>query len=105
MPNDEIRKYRWFFEDGTDVCTITVSKDGAFLSDICSDPTYILPFRREGISYNNFQKFLEGRCPPKTRANIDEILRDLGLTKYSVDDILEKTQGQTTEDHYRLVRI
>lgn len=50
-------------------------------------------------AWEDFEEFLEDRCPPRTRANIKEILEDLGLSYYEPIDICEKTNGRTEEDN------
>lgn len=49
-------------------------------------------------SWQDFENFLDERCIPKTRFNMKEILRDIGLDQYDRIRILEKTEGRTGED-------
>lgn len=59
-------------------------------------------FRAFGInespSWNNYQEFLEDRCVPRTRYNIDEILKDMGMTEYNSFEFIERTQGRMADD-------
>lgn len=41
---------------------------------------------------------LESRCPPRTRPDIDEILEYLGVSSYSVLDIVRKTHARMAGD-------
>jgi predicted DNA-binding protein YlxM (UPF0122 family) len=49
-------------------------------------------------TWEDFEDFLERRCFPKTRANIKNILRDIGVSSYDPLQIIEKTQGRMAED-------
>lgn len=59
-------------------------------------------FRAFGInenpSWNNYQEFLEDRCVPRTRYNIDEILKDMGMTEYNSFEFIKRTQGRMADD-------
>ena len=55
--------------------------------------------RIQNPTWEDFEDFLEDRCPPRTRANIREILDSLGLQSYDPISICEKTQGRMAEDH------
>lgn len=59
-------------------------------------------FRAFGINespnWNNFQGFLEDRCVPRTRYNIDEILKDMGMTEYNSFEFIKRTQGRMADD-------
>lgn len=46
------------------------------------------------------QLFLDNRIVPETRQNIQEVLADLGLQEYNVDDILKANYGLCTDDCY-----
>lgn len=48
--------------------------------------------------WNRFEEFLESRCFPRTRANLKEILRDIGVDSYDPLQIIEKTGGRMAED-------
>ena len=45
-------------------------------------------------------KFFEDRCFPRTRANCDELLKELGLKEYNPYLICIKTRGQQWDDFY-----
>lgn len=59
-------------------------------------------FRAFGINespnWNNYQEFLEDRCVPRTRYNIDEILKDMGMTEYNPFEFIKRTQGRMADD-------
>lgn len=59
-------------------------------------------FRAFGINespdWNNYQEFLEDRCVPRTRYNIDEILKDMGMTEYNPFEFVKRTQGRIADD-------
>jgi len=50
-------------------------------------------------TWEEFQWFLEDRCPPRTRQNIKEILRDLDVQYYDPILICEKTEGRCADDN------
>lgn len=50
-------------------------------------------------TWKDFEDFLEDRCPPRTRANIKEVLESLDLQYYDPISICEKTEGRTAEDN------
>lgn len=43
-------------------------------------------------------EFLESRCVPRTRGNIKELLKGIGLTSYEPLDIVRHTHGVMFED-------
>lgn len=50
-------------------------------------------------NWEDYEKFLEDRCPPRTRQNIKEILDSLNLQYYDPISICEKTEGRCAEDN------
>lgn len=50
-------------------------------------------------TWEDFEAFLEDRCPPSSRQNIKEILNDLDIQYYDPIQICEKTEGRTAEDN------
>ena len=59
-------------------------------------------FRAFGVNENpnwkDYLEFLEDRCVPRTRYNIKEILRDLGLDCYDVEEYVKKTHARSYDD-------
>ena len=53
----------------------------------------------EEPSWDDFQRFLEERCFPRTRAELKLVLREVGVSSYDPMQIVEKTQGRMAEDH------
>ena len=49
--------------------------------------------RQERPTWDDFIEFLEERCVPKSRENINILLKEMGLTEYDPIQIVEKTQG------------
>lgn len=62
--------------------------------------------KNERPNYEEYQKFLESRCFPKTRDKMKLILKDLDLPFYDPFLIIEKTEGRMAEDPFwiRIVR-
>ncbi len=54
---------------------------------------------KEDPDWNDFEYFLQDRCYEKNRADIKQILRNLGLDFYDPLSILEKTNGRNYEDN------
>lgn len=54
---------------------------------------------KKNPTWKDYEDFLEDRCPPRTRANIKEVLESLGLQHYDPISICEKTSGRTAEDN------
>lgn len=53
----------------------------------------------ENPTWEDFETFLESRCFPRSRANLKNILRDIGVPEYDPLQIIEKTGGRMAEDH------
>ncbi|MCD8396168.1 MAG: helix-turn-helix domain-containing protein [Lachnospiraceae bacterium] len=53
---------------------------------------------KEKPDWKDFEEFLEDRCFPRTRFQLQMILSDLGLDFYDPLAIIEKTQGKMAED-------
>ena len=54
--------------------------------------------RYERPTWDHFIEFLEERCVPKSRENINILLKEMGLTEYDPIQIVEKTEGRMAED-------
>lgn len=52
----------------------------------------------ENPNWKDYLEFLEDRCIPRTRYNIKEILRDLGLNCYDVEEYVKKTHARSYDD-------
>lgn len=52
----------------------------------------------ENPTWTDFEQFIEGRCPPRTRGNIKEILKELSVPSYDPISIIELTKGKCVED-------
>lgn len=66
-----------------------------------NSPYLPLEFRDRTITINTVNQFIESRVIPK-RQTLSETLDRLGMVDYSWENILEKTFGTTTYDHYWL---
>lgn len=55
--------------------------------------------RSENATFNDFINFLETRCPPRTRFNIDDILRRYGLKFYDPMGMCRKSYGRSATDY------
>lgn len=49
-------------------------------------------------TWEDFEDFLQYRCFPRTRGNVKDLLRELGLSNYDPLQIVEKTRGRITDD-------
>lgn len=62
-------------------------------------PMLLRPFCfKESYSVKDIEEFLEDRCIPRTRSNIDEWLKYNGFSHYSPLAIVRKTHGVMWED-------
>lgn len=53
----------------------------------------------EHPGWEDFQRFLESRCFPRTRDKMKYILKDMGLQSYDPWEIVQITKGRMAEDH------
>ena len=53
----------------------------------------------ENPTWKDYENFLESRVYPKTRADIKNVLEELGVDGYDPLKIIYKTEGRTWEDH------
>ena len=49
-------------------------------------------------SWDDFERFLEERCVPKSRTGIREYLETIGVEEYCPLEIIKKTKGRMAED-------
>lgn len=59
---------------------------------------YEQPFLHQPVSLEFVKHFLKRRAVSADKEGIDEILRNLGIEKYDVVDILKKTHGVDWDD-------
>lgn len=52
----------------------------------------------EHPSRDDFERFLQDRCFPRSRGNCRELLQEMNLTAYDPLQIVEKTQGRLADD-------
>lgn len=52
----------------------------------------------EQPTWGDFEYFIEERCPPKTRGNIKDILKELSVPDYDPISIIERTKGKCVDD-------
>ena len=92
---------RMEFMCGEDCCSvILVNREEEKIEVI--DETDDLLHRAFGIKarpdWKDFERFLESRCFPRTREDVDLILEELGLEEYDPFAIVERTGGRMAED-------
>ena len=56
----------------------------------------------EHPTWEQFEKFLESRCMPRTMHHVEWLLADIGLDHYDPLSIIEKTNGRVAGDNYWL---
>ena len=49
--------------------------------------------------WEDFENFLEERCPPRTRGNIESLLRSMNIDHYDPISIIEYTKGRCVDDN------
>ena len=90
-------KFDVMFKDEK-VASITV-KDNTVHALTYTDIRYKQPFNKI-VSLEYIERFLEDRCIPRNRQNINELLVNLGLENYDVIEILKKTHGISFDDFW-----
>lgn len=53
----------------------------------------------ENPNWQEFLEFMESRCFPRTRMQVEKVLEDMGLNFYDPLLIIEKTQGRMSDDY------
>lgn len=85
-----------------DVCCTQILVDFKRERIAIRNTTDKIALRAFGINMNptweDFMEFLEERCFPRTRDNLQLVLKDLELDFYDPFNIIEKTQGRMGED-------
>lgn len=77
-----------------DLTTKTVREYHRYSNDVL-----LLPFGAiESPNYLAFIDFLESRCPPRERANLNELLSNWGLLEYDPLAIVKRTHGMMYAD-------
>lgn len=98
---EDHRLYLFDYYNGQTLCT----KIAADYSDctLCFE-NFVSNFLHTAFGNNmsptweDFQKFLEDRCIPRSRAGLREYLETIGAEKYEPLDIVHKTKGRMAED-------
>lgn len=90
-------KFDVMFKDEK-VASIAVKDNDVYVS-IYTDIRYKQPFNKI-VSLEYIERFLEDRCIPRNRQNINEVLGNLGLENYDVIEILKKTHGVSFDDFW-----
>lgn len=92
---------RMEFMCGDDCCSVILVNREEEKIEVINETDDLL-HRAFGIKarpdWNDFEKFLESRCFPRTRADIDLILEELELEEYEPLAIVERTGGRMAED-------
>lgn len=97
----EIRSYLYMKNDSV-MTSISVKQGGKVhfvnFTDKPLDCAFGLQSSPVGLSA--LIDFLGERCVPKSRFNIDEVLKNMGLSEYNEVDIVEKTYGILIDDSF-----
>ena len=99
--DDEVKSYVYMKEDEV-MTSISVRFGGkVHFVNFTDNPLDCAFGRNESpVGLGVFLDFLEERCIPKHRFNIDEVLEGLGLSEYNEVDIVEKTYGVLIDDSF-----
>lgn len=99
--DDEVKSYVYMKEDEV-MTSISVRFGGkVHFVNFTDNPLDCAFGRNESpVGLSVFLDFLEERCIPKYRFNIDEVLEGLGLSGYNEVDIVEKTYGVLIDDSF-----
>jgi putative transcriptional regulator len=100
---DKIYSLRLWYMCGDDVCTVIdvdERKRRVRIYNYVHDYMYRAFGKEEHPTFEDYEKFLESRCFPRTRDKMKLILKDLDLPFYDPFMIIEKTQGRMAEDDF-----
>lgn len=100
-PEKSIKKMNYMLSD--QLCTsIYVDYENKKV-DIENYTDFML-FKAFGVNehptFQDYEEFLERRCVPRTRGNIEDVLKEIGVSSYDPLSIVEKTQGRMAEDNF-----
>lgn len=105
-----IEEFDYFYKDT--LCTNIkvfadsddILKDRVVITNYVEDPFYKAFGVHEEVSYEEYERFLESRCFPKSRINRRKLLHDLGLGHVGYDPscIVRKTYGMLFTDMFWL---
>lgn len=77
---------------------VEVKDNRAYIKKYDSNPIHCL-FPYEETDAYHIAEILEGRCWPRDRGNIDDLLRACGLDSYDVMGIIKATHGRMYNDY------
>lgn len=90
----------YVYEKNTLVAHVWLDKDlNVHQENYNSDIAYN-PILKPRTTIEQVMTFLESRCTSRHNAGINLILKQLGLSKYNIMDILRITQGTMIEDFW-----
>ncbi len=102
VPKKELPLRLWYMYKN-EVCTI-IDVDETTKRVKVHNFTQDLLFRafgkRENITFEEYEEFLESRCFPRSRDKMKLILRELDIPFYDPMLIIEKTDGRMAEDDF-----
>lgn len=94
------RIYYYMWRDKPTAKLIIDDEKQSMSYEYYTDNLHVLPFGgKPKPTYKDWAHLLERRCFPRTRDNIETILRHNGIKYYSVPDILSITNGLQYEDY------
>lgn len=99
------KKYplRLFYMHGQDVCTLIDVDELNHKVEVKNYTDHVM-FQAFGntetVTFEDYKKFLESRCFPKTRDKMKLILKDLDPPFYDPLLIIQKTEGRMAEDDF-----
>ena len=70
------------------------------IKNFVSDAVFRAFGNNEHPSYEEYEKFLESRCFPRTRDKMKIMLKELNLPFYDPFLIIQKTEGKMAEDRF-----
>lgn len=102
VPDSKLKIRLWYMYRN-EVCSI-IDIDENYrrikLYNYVSDISFRAFGRNTEPTFEDYEKFIESRCFPKSRDKIKLVLRDLDLPFYDPLMIVEKTKGRMAEDNF-----
>ncbi|MCD7845956.1 MAG: hypothetical protein LUG57_08955 [Oscillospiraceae bacterium] len=93
--------YTLRFYDAEQLCSTILADFTERTVRVCNEDVALIKTafgKNEMPSWADFERFLEERCVPRSRAGLREYLEAIGVSEYDPMAIIRKTKGRMAED-------
>ena len=94
---------RIFYMHGNQLCSIIDvdhRREKIAVQNVTEKPLLAAFGVNKEPQWEDYQRFLRERCFPESRAHSRQILRDMGLSFFDAENIIEKTLGKMAGDRH-----